>query len=157
MNEWNDSPEQRPTQADFDPSEGCLDALHAWKNFGGLSRAEAYEKFCQAPEIYLEDFMFMGGVAFAYYYPVLERYVLESRVETRDGNDVEAMWILASCIKLQYEARSIDYVFRARILGLVSHVRSNLAQYSIDSDEQGRIDTAWHELESRLRAGHADR
>ena len=80
MSEWNDSPEQRPTMADFDPYDGCLDALNAWKNFGGLSRTKAYERFCESPGSFQEDFMFMGGVAFAYYYPVLEQYILEPRL-----------------------------------------------------------------------------
>ena len=152
MSEWNDSPEQRPTMADFDPYDGCLDALNAWKNFGGLSRTEAYERFCELPGTYQEDFMFMGGVAFAYYYPVLERYILESRVAEHDDNDIEAMLILAYCIKTQFESkdtRSVQHL-RQRILGLVTHVRNNLAQYCRDSDGQNSLGKAWHDLESSL-------
>ena len=152
MTAWSDPIGQRPTKADFDPADGDLDALIAWKNFGGLSRPEAYKKFCEFPETYQEDFFFMGGVAFLYYFPVLEKYILESRVE--NDNDVEAMWILAYCMKSHFEAWHIDYELRARILSLASHVRNNLGQYCIEQDEQGRIDTAWQELEFTLRAGH---
>jgi hypothetical protein len=115
VDEWNDSPEERPVKGDFDPYNGCLDALRAWKNFGGLSRASAYERFCESPEYYQEDFMFMGGVAFAYYYPVIERYILESSIENNSGEAVEAMWILAHCIKAQVDAKQVHHVLHRRI------------------------------------------
>jgi len=94
--------------------------------------------------------MFMGGVAFAYYYPVIERYVLESRVEKDSQDAVEAMWILAYCIKAQFNDKHVRYVhhLRHRILNLVLHVRGNLSQYAIDTVEQQRIDGAWRELET---------
>lgn len=151
--EWNDSHEVRPLKGDFDPYGGCLDALSAWKDLGGLSRTEAFEKFCKLPESYQEHFMFMGGAAFAFYYPVLERYVLESNVEKNDGNDVEAMWILPYCIKAQFDANNVSVHLRQRIRRLVTHVRANLKQYCADVDEQGKIDTAWSELERELHGG----
>jgi hypothetical protein len=148
MDEWNDLSDQRPSKADFDPAKGDLDALSAWEHFGGLSRKAAYKKFCELPGYYQEDFAFMGGVAFIYYFPVIERYIFESRVE--NGEDVEAMRILAFCIKAQHEAKHVDHLLCARILDLVNHVRGNLAQYGVDFDEQKRIDGAWCELESSL-------
>ena len=148
MTEWNDLPEERPGKGDFDPYEGCLDALAAWKNFGGLSRAEAYAKFCEMPEVHYEAFLWMGGVAFDFYYPVVERYILESRVS--DNNDVEAIWVLAFCLKKQVEVFPSQHL-RDPFLELVSHVRSHLEQYSVDEDEQGRIDSAWYELECAVK------
>jgi hypothetical protein len=56
-----------PTETDFDPYQGDLDAQCAWKNFGGLTLGEAFVKFEESPETYQEDFMFMGGKAFARY------------------------------------------------------------------------------------------
>ncbi|MEM7232007.1 MAG: hypothetical protein AAF517_07535, partial [Planctomycetota bacterium] len=64
-----------PTQADFDPWDGDLDAGHAWKEFGGLSVDEALAKFLENPGYHQESFMFMGGVAFAFYFPVVDRYL----------------------------------------------------------------------------------
>ncbi|MBL8820867.1 MAG: hypothetical protein JNL96_20010 [Planctomycetaceae bacterium] len=64
-----------PTEADFDPYGGDLDAQCAWRNFGGLTLDEATNKFRERPEIYQEDFMFMGGKAFAFYFPVVEAYL----------------------------------------------------------------------------------
>lgn len=67
-------PTPLPSQSDFDPVGCDLDAQSAWQTFGGLGLAEAYAKFLQVPESYQEDFMFMGSRAFAYYFPVVDRY-----------------------------------------------------------------------------------
>ena len=151
VDNWNNSLEERPFKGEFDPYDGCLDALAAWEHFGGLSRDSAYTKFCENPEYYQEDFMFMGGVAFAYYYPVIERYILESSIEKNRGEGVEAMWILAHCIKAQVDAKQVHHHLRKRLQDLVAHVRSHLVRYSADSDERGRIEAAWRQLEGTLR------
>ena len=70
-----------PGERDFDPDAGDLDAQVAWKHFGGLTLSEAYQRFQEDPEKHTEDFMYMGGKAFAYYFPVLERYLLISYVK----------------------------------------------------------------------------
>lgn len=67
-----------PTEADFSPNDGGLISQEAWKNFGGLSLDAAYERFCDRPYLYSQDFEFMGERAFAYYYDVLDRYVREA-------------------------------------------------------------------------------
>lgn len=142
----------RPKESDFDPFGGCLDAQYAWKNFGGLSVAEAYTKFCERPELYQEDFMFMGGTAFSYYFPVIECYIRESNADAGNEHEVDAMWILAHCIKQQFE--NLDTLttepLRTNVLDLVSYVRQNLTQYCAEPTEQQRIDSAWAELQARL-------
>ncbi len=55
-----------PTERDFDPYGGELDAQCAWKNFGGPTLDEAHAKFREHPECYREKLMAMGGKAFAY-------------------------------------------------------------------------------------------
>ena len=47
-----------PSKEDFVPY-GTLDELRAWENFGGLSLDEAYDKLCENPLYYQEDFMWM--------------------------------------------------------------------------------------------------
>jgi hypothetical protein len=64
-----------PTEQDFDPWGGDLDAQCAWRNFGGLAIDRAKAKFRENPLLYQEDFMFMGTKAFAYYFPVIEEYL----------------------------------------------------------------------------------
>ena len=155
MAEAEDRPKSLPTRADFDPFNGCLDAISAWEHFGGLSIDDAYEQFCDNPLYYQEDFMFMGGVAFAYYFPVIERYIVESQVDPEQHDDVDEIWVLAHCIEAQFDvessARKIDHL-RPRILDLVSHVRQNLDRYCIDEKRREEVDDAWQELESTIRA-----
>ena len=62
-------------ESDFDPVGGDLDAQYAWKNFGELTLKQAYDLFLTNPIHYQEDFMFMGGTAFDYYFPVIDRYI----------------------------------------------------------------------------------
>lgn len=74
-----------------------LDGYTAWEHFGGLAIDQAYDKFVDHPLLYQEDFMFMGGPAFAYYFPVVDRYVRE--VESKNEFADEA-WVLAHCIAI---------------------------------------------------------
>jgi hypothetical protein len=93
-----------PTARDFDPYRGDLDAKWAWDNFGGLSIERAYEVFIERPEIYQEDFMFMGGRAFEYYFPVIDRYLREVKVDRDTLGDCEA-WILGAVIVAQIDSK----------------------------------------------------
>jgi hypothetical protein len=144
-----------PTEADFDPVGGCLDAQCAWGNFGGLSLDAAYRRFCEHPDLYQEDFMFMGGAAFAYYFPVIERYIRESHAyvnpEIDVEIDVEAMWILALCIKNHIEDSQVNPL-RLRIDNLIQYVRTHLSQYCTEIEEQRHVDSAWAELQATLSA-----
>jgi hypothetical protein len=94
-----------PTVEDFTCTpkpEDDWDGFCAWKNFGGLTVDEAYQKFCQAPEHYQEDFMFMGDAAFTFYFPVIDRYIKEKEPEYQmDGKEYQfdgETHILAHCI-----------------------------------------------------------
>jgi hypothetical protein len=98
-----------PTKNDFDPWEGDLDAETAWRNFGGLTLAEAHSKFRERPEIYQEDFMFMGGKAFAFYFSVIEDYLRQTPEAESEDDDRQA-WILAKCIHNQFNAGTSIHV-----------------------------------------------
>src|SRR5262245_19087644 len=108
-----------PGRFDFDPFAEGFDPATAWEHFGGLLRDDAYAKFCSAPDFYQEDFMFMGGKAFSFYYPVIERYIL-NRVASEDDYEVEAVRILAQCIAAQFESKTAEAVqpIRTRVLAL---------------------------------------
>jgi hypothetical protein len=153
--------ETLPTHDDFDPTGDCLDADWAWGNFGELDLTEAFVKFCEEPDIYQEDFMFMGSVAFFYYFPVVERYVYESRIDPQSefDSEVEAMWILAHCINNQFTDPdpSPSPELCEQVEKLVSHVRNNLPQYCEEVNEQRRIDSAWRGLQDRMNAVHESR
>lgn len=76
--EWEDATTPLPSKRDFDARDNNLDALCAWSDFGNLTRNQAYEKFLEMPDRYQEHFMFMGWVAFVFYYPIVERYLVET-------------------------------------------------------------------------------
>jgi hypothetical protein len=139
--------EELPTEKDFDPWNGCLDAQHAWKQFGGLDLEQAYQKFCENPLNYQEDFMFMGPKAFKFYFPVVARYLQECPCPDEFG-DSEA-WILGKVMCYQLE-ESEDEELLKQISDLCHYVRTHLSHYAETASEQERISAAWLEVESQL-------
>ncbi|XZE37124.1 hypothetical protein SH501x_002726 [Pirellulaceae bacterium SH501] len=140
-----------PTEVDFDPWGGDLDAQWAWKNFGGLTLDAAKEKFSQKPECYHEDFMSMGSRAFSFYFPVIETHILDASIDY-EGWD-RCAWILAHAIKSQFqrETRSVVLHLVPRIRNLIQFVRQNIARFDDDAAEQSRILLAWAELDEVVR------
>ena len=140
-----------PTEEDFDPWCGDLDAQWAWKNFGGLTLEAAKEKFPQKPECYQEDFICMGSRAFAFYFPVIETYLLDTPVDY-EGYD-RCAWILAHGIKcqLQRETKSVVLPLLPRICNLIQFVQQNIERFDDDEAEQSRILLAWAELDEVVR------
>jgi|LauGreDrversion4_2_1035121.scaffolds.fasta_scaffold714690_1 hypothetical protein len=136
-----------PTEDDFDPIGGDLDAQWAWRNFGGLTLDAAMKKFPEKAECYQEDFMAMGSRAFSFYFPVIESYLINSPVEY-EGWD-RCAWILAHAIKsqLQRDTRSVVLHLVPRIRNLIRFVRQNIARFDDDLAEQSRILLAWAELD----------
>lgn len=146
--------ESLPTQNEFDPSGCCLDANHAWEMFGGLTVEEACLKFSRHPQFYQEDFMFMGGVAFAYYFPVIEKYILTVQVDPKRDDEAEAVTVLAHCIIAQLEPENLEFVKPVldNIRRLVTQVRGNLKRYGTNEEDQQRVDSSWGELEKGLES-----
>jgi len=147
--EWIEQPHILPDQSDFFTSENDLDSKTAWKNFGFLNLPQAYDRFCENPHYYQEDFMFMGGKAFAFYYPVIERYLFEC--SPTDEDDCEA-WIIAQGIRIQLKSLTAETVkpLRDRLLSLAEHVLSKLDQLTVT--ERANVHDAWVELKSALKS-----
>ncbi len=141
-----------PEKSAYGARKGCLDEICAWENFGGLTLEQAYARFCERPDIYQEDFMFMGWTVFRYYYPVIETYLHEAQVKD-EFEDTEA-WILAKIIGHQWEnprlRRSKD--LHQRLLNLCAYVKSHLNQYSLSPRRQADVRAAWAELEDAIMA-----
>lgn len=150
-----------PGEQDFDPHEGDLDALVAWENFGGLTLKEAYQRFQENPFVYQEDFMWMGGKAFAYYFPVLERYLLVTPVW---GADEEAEWCqvygLGAAIQFQFADDCLPEVrdLVPRVFPLVAQVKESIEAYVdsghpyySDPEMQQHVIREWNELETHLQ------
>lgn len=136
-----------PTAADFNAYTDCCDTHHAWEMFGELTLAEAYAKFCQHPAFYQEDFCYMGTTAFAYYLPVIERYVLESGPH----GDGDNMQMLAYYLGCQFKTPDDNALAIEVVQRIARHVRRNLSQYDEYPPEQAEIDEAWQSLENRLQ------
>jgi hypothetical protein len=109
-------------------------------------------KFDENPDYHQEAFMFMGGRAFAYYYPVIDSYLREQSA-TADDYGVLQAWILAKCIGNQFQAKTMTYVrpLKHQVPDLAAFVLQNLDRFAEDAHEQQRIDAAWRELEALVR------
>ena len=130
-----------------------LDAEYAWEMFGGKSLDEAYEIFRANPLCRQEDFMFMHPPAFAYYFPVLEKYLHEVNIEEEcpEGDyeleDCQA-WILGEAFIFQFDEpeklpdlSSSDLL--SRVDTLVNYVLDNLCQYVREPEETAKVKDAW--------------
>jgi hypothetical protein len=145
-----------PAAEDFDPWGGDLDALHAWKSFGGLSLDRAHGLFLENPLHYQEDFMFMGPVAFDHYFPVIDRYLREFR--TGDGDDDDGCaWILGDALVSQLETiapRPLAPGTVMEIAGLAAFVIREIDRYAGEPDSQQRILAKWREASRLAEARH---
>jgi hypothetical protein len=145
--EWKPLSSTLPTYGDFGSG---LDEENAFKHFGGLSLERAYERFLKSPEVYQEDFMDMGPVAFTFYFPIVERYLYTIKAQRR-YYDCEAA-ILATDFLFQLSEPKIfqnkELLFR--LIRLTDYVIANLGQYALQGDEQIRIWESWEELRAKL-------
>lgn len=137
-----------PTELDFDPLYGDLDAQCAWRNFGGLTLDEAHAKFEEYPESYQEDFMFMGGKAFAFYYPVIDRFLRKTIEIPEDQCGDRQSWILPQCIKNQFDGHGNLYVrpLKNSVLDLCAFMIENIRLFADDWDDPADIENNWREL-----------
>jgi hypothetical protein len=137
-----------PTERDFDPWNGDQDAQNAWRNFGGLTIDEAQSRFRENPLYYQEDFMFMGGKAFAFYFPVLEHHLETALRPCSDDDYDHESWILAHCIAAQFDGDNLPYVrhLASRVIELAEFVRDNIHFAVADHGERQRVADAWREL-----------
>ncbi|XZE36711.1 hypothetical protein SH501x_002295 [Pirellulaceae bacterium SH501] len=145
-----------PTERDFDPFQGDLDAQCAWRNFGGLTLAEACAKFEENPECYQEDFMFMGGKAFAFYYPAIDQFLRKSVCIPEDQRGDRQSWILPQCIKNQFEGNGRRYLLDLKdsVLELCRFMIENIHIFEQDWEDLTEIERHWRDLDQFLRRTH---
>ena len=139
-----------PTEQDFDPFGGDLDAQSAWRSFGGLSIADALRLFRENPIHYQEDFMFMGGRAFVFYFPVLDTFLREFRL-TEHEDDAQAA-IIGSGVAAQFGWPTASYLvaIRPAIRSLADYVCSHTELLAADPEEQRRIARDWRPVYDAL-------
>ncbi|WP_298862448.1 hypothetical protein [uncultured Gimesia sp.] len=161
QNQFQNTSGPLPGERDFDPYDGDLDAQSAWRNFGGLTLAEAYRKFLEHPGAYSEDFMWMGGKAFVYYFPVLERYLLVTPVWSEEnGSEWCQILGLGSPIQCQFTEDCLPEVRELvpRVMALITHVRdaidvyvSSGHPYYSNPEIHQHVSEEWDQLEQHLQ------
>ncbi|MCA9035956.1 MAG: hypothetical protein KDA91_12550 [Planctomycetaceae bacterium] len=141
-------PAKLPNETDFDPYHGDLDAQCAWRHFGGLTLEEALARFEECPETYQEDFMFMGGKAFAFYFPVIDRFLRRTIELPEDQRGDRQSWILPQCVKNQFEGREFRHVqhLRHSVLSLCDFMLKNFDLFAGDWSDAKEIQTQWNQL-----------
>ena len=143
--------EDLPIKRDFDP-HGCgMDEHWAWRNFGGLTLKDACEKFETAPEIYQEDFMFMGTKAFVFYFPVIDRFLRKMVALNKTGQVDCQSWILPQCINTQFQCpRSKQLVLlKPSVLSLCEFMLDNIDKFKDDWNKPEEIELNWRNLQLR--------
>ena len=137
-----------PSRKDFGYG---LDEENAWKNFGNLNLDEAYKKFCEHPDSYQEDFMWMGCKAFEFYLPVLEKYFREVIPED-NGDDCQA-WILGCGVDSQLESfhSQFSQSTLVRIRELCNLVLERFSELELDDETKNRIQRQWEKVKERLK------
>ncbi|NLT71795.1 MAG: hypothetical protein GXX91_14050 [Verrucomicrobiaceae bacterium] len=135
-----------PTKQDFDPFGGDLDAQCAWRNFGGLSIADALTRFRENPIHYQEDFMFMGGRAFVFYFPVLDTFLREFRLTGHEDDSHAA--IIGSGITAQFGWPTASHLIAIHpaIRSLADYVCSQTHMLAAEPAEQRKIARDWRSV-----------
>ena len=84
-----------PRKKDFSP---CLDGECAWNNLGECIVEEAFAIFCENPMYYSGDYVHMGEVPFAYYFPVIDKFAREGALgEPFDERDMSTVLMILDC------------------------------------------------------------
>lgn len=137
-------------ELDFDPFKGDLDAQCAWRNFGGPSLEQAYEMFLTNPLHYQEDFTFMGGTAFEYYFLVVDLYIRHV-TGAEEGDDCQVA-ILGSGVAAQFDwnGKHPSPSSVTEIEALSGYISTHLDQYSPSARNQRRIKREWDRVNEKV-------
>ena len=141
-----------PTEKDFDPFEGNLDAQWAWKHFGGLSLDEAFNKFQENPLCYEEDFLFMGHKAFVFYFPVLDRYLREMCELPPALRNYLRVRSIPQCIQFQFDDPVDAHLLSIKeaVIELCELVLTNLKDFLDEWVDEKDIEKQWQQLKQRV-------
>ena len=141
-----------PSKEDF-CGGGAPDATVAWEDFGGLTLDEAYNKLVDDAVSYAGGFYWMFPPAFAYYFPIVDKYLREYEPSTDMDHCPAAS--LGSCLHSQFHwttgAKPPPSVVE-EIAALSDFVKANPGRYSSEKDEQMRILENWTSVDLEVAA-----
>lgn len=94
--------------------------------------------------------MFMGGAAFDYYFPVVDRYIREV-TGSEEGDDCE-VGILGSGVAAQFAWNGAhpSPSLVSEIESLSKYVSTHLDQYSPSTQDQRRIKREWDRVNEKI-------
>ena len=120
----------------------------AWKNFGGKTLDEACAMMQEEPGIYQEDFMWMGGPAFKFYFPAIDGYLRGLPVATED--DWTQAWILSACIEMHFDCHEDMGGLHEQIISLCDYVCAHPTHFDYKLERQEEIGARWAELRKQV-------
>jgi hypothetical protein len=111
---------------------------------------QAYDVFMEHPEIHIENFMHMGAKSFAYYFPVIDRYLREVRSNWKhDDCNTDS---LASMIEVRIDDMTLtrsEELLR-EIRSLTDFVQAHSSRFSGSKIIRKRIRDKWAKIANKL-------
>jgi hypothetical protein len=143
---------QLPTAKEINPFDD-LDGRMAQRRFLGKSNADAFKMFQEMFEVYQEDLLFMGAVAFLFYFPVAIRYA-ESE-DVRGEPDVASTMLMLMRHRWQYERSSLLPLLPEMIRycqGVLGRVDSMVIDRNIEGNLKGKYERFLRKLKTEQDA-----
>ena len=154
-------PQPIPTWRDFFPgfthsdsveppdlSNAQLDMRCAWEGFGGKTLDEACAMMREHPSAYEEDFMWMGGPAFKFYFPAFDNYLRSLPVATEV--DWTKAFLLAACIQTHFDYHEDMSGLHEQIISLCDYVCAHLTRFDSELELQEEIGARWADLRQQV-------
>lgn len=137
-----------PTASDISPSGGLnLDERTALQHFLGKNQTEAEVLFRENPLHYSDDLIWMGLVAFKYYFPCFESYLRSPESEKDTDSLISLIGILECRID---ESRScVDGVEHA-IVECLDYCMLNFTKFGVGHTLYGNLESRANRLKALL-------
>ncbi len=127
---------------------GGPDIKWAWKNFNGKTLEEACEMMASEPDVYSEDFMWMGGPAFKFYFPAFDRYLRSLPVAMEFANTSGCY--IGACIQTHFDRHQDMSGVHDQIISLCDYVCAHPTHFDEDLEEQQEITARWADLRQQV-------
>jgi hypothetical protein len=137
-----------PTANEINPIREDLDGKVALDHFLGTSHDEAVALFADAFEIYQEDLLFMGPVAFRFYLPAAIQYADSSDAAT--DAYVAGTMLMVMKHRWEFDRKAIDSA-RDSMLRYCEGVLERLATIEVDPDVDGDLGGSFRDFVDLLR------
>ena len=138
-----------PNREDINPYPGDLDGQCAVENFLGKNRQQITSELARHSMSYQEDLMFMGPIAFCYYFPSVLDYLLEP------GADGDADFINGICAVMEFRLEHDRDEIKATLsdmLRFAEIVQSSYGRFEVDEEIYGDLQARFRHICESIRA-----